>query len=485
MKRLIISELKKLWKGRKLWIGVVCIIILSIYASFQTYYSSQEDIASQANKVKNELGETVSVSDLIHDRDKIIHQYAGHWSKEKENKIIQDLNNKLEKYPRNQLDDQAMQEEYGKNYDKYLKKEESIGLSEKDIEEITNEIGKIPNYKELDNNILLDRIYTNDPYREYLSYIYTGAFTYHEGGEMDVFKEWNAYLISPTFESIKEDNWEYSHIVQNKNLSEKQQQVYQDYLIQQVNQLPQTYDSGLPNEYLLSTLSQAVILPLFIIMILLANVFSIERECKTDQIIYPTQATQHKITIAKLLSGYISAIGIMLIPIVIVCILSMFIFPIHDLNVMVTFLTLNSIDVLIPTTYLILFKNAILLVLMSAISIATLTMLLSYFTKQKFIVIIVIFVFMVMGYITPFINIPVSLYSLLTSSHPLYMSSYQCYFALQSVLFGNPLSTNIPYLFTDSMIIPIRWLVIGTWSLFTVLTFIFLSKHSKKTNLTL
>lgn len=484
MKRLIISELKKLWKGRKLWIGVVCIIILSIYASFQTYYSSQEDIASQANKVKNELGETVSVSDLIHDRDKIIHQYAGHWSQEKENQIIQDLNNKLEKYPRNQLDDQVMQEEYGKNYDKYLKKEESIGLSEKDIEEITNEIGKIPNYKELDNNILLDRIYTNDPYREYLSYIYTGTFTYHESGEKDVFKEWNTYLLSPTIESIKEDNWEYSYIVQNKHLSEKQKQVYKDYFIQKVNELPQTFDSGLPNEYLLQTLSLVVIFPLFIIMILLANVFSIERECKTDQIIYPTQATQYKITIAKLLSGYISAIGIMLIPIVIVCILSMFIFPIHDLNVMVTFLTLNSIDVLIPTTYLILFKNAILLVLMSAISIATLTMLLSYFTKRKFIVIIVMFVFMAIGYITPFINIPISLSSLLTFSHPLYMSSCQCYFTLQSNLLGIPLGGEIPYLFTDLIVIPIRWLVIGGWSLFAIFIFIVLSIHSKKRNLT-
>lgn len=483
MKRLIISELKKLWKGRKIWIGIVCIIILSLYVSFQTYYSSPEDIAPHDNKVKNELGETVSASDLIRDRDLIIHQYAGNWSKEKENQIIQDLNIKLEKYPRNQLDDEAMQKEYGKNYAEYLKKEETIGLTEKDIEEITDEIGKTPNYKELDNIILLDRIYTNDPYREYLSYIYTGAFTYHTGDEMDVFKEWNTYLISPTFSHVKEDNWEYTQITHNKKLSTNQQQVYKDYLMQQVNELPQTYDSGLPNEYLLQTLSQVVVIPLFIIMILLANTFSIEREFKTDQIIYPTKATQHKITISKLLSGYISAIGIILLPIVIVFILSMFIFPIHDLNVMVTFLTLNSIDVLIPTTYLTLFINMVLLALVSAISVASLTMMLSYFTKRKFIVIIIMFVYMAIGFMTSFIYVQEIWYSLFTFSHPLYMTAYQCYFALQSNLFGIPLGGEIPYLFTDSIVIPIRWIVVEGWSLFTIFTFIVLSMHSKKRNL--
>lgn len=199
MKRLIISESKKLWKGRKIWISVVGIVLLSVYMCFQVYYSHDE-LQPILYSLKNEQGKIIDVMDLIRDRDQIIHQYAGIWNQEKENLIIKDLKERLAQYPRNQLDNQAMENEYGPNYMMYLKKEETVGLNEADIEQITNEIGKVPNYLGEGENILLRRIYTNDSYRQYLSYIYTGNFMFHENFDENIFDEWNTYLISPTVE---------------------------------------------------------------------------------------------------------------------------------------------------------------------------------------------------------------------------------------------------------------------------------------------
>lgn len=303
---------------------------------------------------------------------------------------------------------------------------------------------------------------------------------FHENFDENIFDEWNTYLISPTVEKVKEENWEYESVSQNLNLSITQRNIYQDYLMDQIKQLPKQYDSGLPNQYMLAALSEVLLLPLFVVIILLANIFSIEKEQKTDQIIYPTSASQRKITIAKLLSGYFFAIGLMLLPILIVYMFSTIVFPIHCWDLLVTLLDFKSIDLLIPTTYLTLLINAILLSLISTIAIATLTMFLSYFMKNRFVVIVMMFVFMLVGMVTSVIYIQADWFHIFSFSHPFCMVLYQSYFSQTSMLWGMPIDFGVPYLFNETMVIPVRWIVMGGWVILSLFLSSWIYINSRK-----
>lgn len=475
MKRLIKSEFYKIGKGRKLWVFVLITCLLTLFLCFRNYYGN-DSFKEMGYEFKDLNGESISDFTMMKKADQVLHQYAGEWNHKIEDKIISDLNKELQKYPRDQLDTKKMQEEYGKDWKLYIEKEETVGLTNEDIQSLEQELGYSPNITDENGKRELFKFYSNDPQREYLSYLYTGELYSHKYSKIEnnVFREWNAYLLNPTLENVKKESFNIGSMYTNEKFNSKQIKVFDDYVMEEVSNLNKVFDSGIPNQLLLSTLSHVYILPLFVIMILLSNLFSIEKECHTDQIIYPTATSKHKITIAKLISGYLFAGGLMLLQFVIVYLFSLIVFPVHSWDLIVTsnFISVNPI---VPTTYLTLLIYAIVLPIFAALSISTLTMLLSYIFEKKFVVIIILFVFMAMGYFMSILNIESIWNIMFRFFHPLNMSMFDLYFAEGYIyVIGNP------YLVSESMVFAMRWLVMGGGSLFIIFISFILSKCSYK-----
>lgn len=470
MKRLIIAEFKKIWIGRKTYLLVIAACLMTLFLCFESYYKFD----TMGHEYKNASGKTVEGLELLKARDDMMHQYAGTWSQEKQEQIFKDLDLALKEYPRDQIDVKAMQDEYGKDWAVYLEKEKTVGLTQEDIDDICRQTGHDVSYRKDDNHISLEIIYTNDSQREYLSYLYTGFPSYHKGyHDRDYFSEWNAHLLNPTLSDVKASNYLFDSACSHMELQPQEVKVFEEYLMSEVSTLPKYFDSGLPNQALLNTFSYTFILPLLIVMIVLSNVFSIEKQYQTDQLIYPTVLSRHKITLAKFISGYSFAILMMLLQMIIVYLFSIIVFSAHSWNIMITSYDFYTLSPIVPATYLTMLIYVIVLSLFAAIAISTLTMFLSYLFEKKFVTIIIMFVFIAIGYIACILNSRNIIYLLFMYLHPLNMCMPHLYF-LEGLMYN----IGTPYFVSESLVLPMRWVAIGGWSIMILVINIILYRHS-------
>ena len=481
MIRLIKSEFQKLLKGKFIRLFILISILVSIGICYKVYYGS-DNYKDVGYNLTNLEGKQLSDLEFCKAKDAVMHSYSGEWSQAKQKQIIQDLKNELKKYPRDQIDEKAMTKAYGKNWKYYLEKQKKTGLSQKDIQEITNEIGQSPEYlTQEDDTIELETIYTNDSKREYLSELYTHNKHIHQSIDNNIdtshliSSEWNAYLLNPQLKNVWEVNYLASTLTQNEKLTKEETTTFQKYLMSEVESLPHQFESGLPNQFMLRALSMVYILPIFVIMIALANIFAIEREYQMDQIIYPTQSNRHRITIAKLITGYLFSIGLIILQLIIVYLFGSLAFPIHGWNFLVTSIDFFSVIPIIPTTYLTLLIYAIVLPLFGAIAMATLSMGLSYVLKKKFIVIIPLFILVIVGMFCQMIYIPSFMKTFFEFCLPINMIQFYNYF-----LENNILGIGSPYIISEAFVIPMRWIVIGLWGFITILVINIIYKQSYK-----
>lgn len=445
MRRLIIEEYKKLLKKKSVLVLTVLTMICTLGICYKQYF--QYDTKQETGTLYNLEGEKVEKLELLKIRDQIMHQYAGVWNQEREAKIYHDLQVELKKYPRDQLDEKAMKKSFGKDWKKYLEKEKNKTLTEKELNDLINQ-GYYREWTILeDGTIELTKSYTNDAKRSYLSFIYTGVYNYHENYERDCFRAWNELL--------------------NNEKS-----------------LPTHFDSNLPNTRMLESLSFVYILPIFVIMIALANIFTIENECHTDQIIYPTKLNKRKITIAKLFVGYSLSIGLVWLQFIMVFIFGMIVFPVHSWNMVVIRMNFDVLLPLIPTTYFTLLMYAILIPTFAAIAIATFTMSLSYTLQRKFNVIIILFVYMIIGLILSQLGIGNLshathmndwMYYFIQQLHPISMSMYHLYFDE-----GLWYHIGSPLVHINGLVIEMKNVVIIVWGAISVLVSIVITRLSKK-----
>lgn len=181
-----------------------------------------------------------------------------------------------------------------------------------------------------------------------------------------------------------------------RDISKEKQQAMIDYYISHSKNIPDEFDSTIPNNLLLDALENILVLPLFIVAIILANMFGIERQTKMEDIIFTTATTKKKITLVKMIVGILISLIVVFMQIAICMIASYIFLPVHSWNLMVMPMAGTAIGY-VPFTYQTILIQSFLFIVISCISIAIITMLLSYLMPNRFIVVVIMIVFLILS----------------------------------------------------------------------------------------
>lgn len=254
-------------------------------------------------------------------------------------------------------------------------------------------------------------------------------------------------------------------VLKMHGLSDKEIQMLYGYLETQVQDLPTTFDSSLPNEMLISTLSSTLWIGIIVIMIILANTFSMEKKYNMEQIINTTKKGKLKITIAKVITCLLFSVGMMSMIILSCFIVSWMLLPVRtwDMIMIGRYIQTSAF------TYRYLFTYMFMLAIMAALATGVLTMFLSYITKNRFVVIIGMFLFMVAGF-------PLSqsqaLPDIVLAVLPYNMTNFTGYFSVPHF--------NFPYAFINDQVIPLRDVALMVWPIICMFICVVIIVHSRK-----
>ncbi len=472
MKRLIKSELVKLLKSRTHLILIILLTLSTViltYLSFKDYGRLYDDLKYYENFSGDKI-DSISAAKIV---DETLHQYAGKWSENTYQQIKKDYLQLVSKYPRQIINDEAMKKVYGDNYKTIMDKSLAGELTEDEFEHYMSTVDASRGYSlygDEEGHCHIQLYYNEDGIYHLLSLIYTSPYFVEENDASQTFDtvwEENDYIFKHGEQLVK-DNYSYEN-------SNSQQLILQDYLISQVHKLPQTFDSVVPNNLFLKALRNILWAPLFVVIILLANVFGIEKQYKMDEIIYPTSSSKHQITIAKLITGTCLGIGIVWLQLLVCFLVSSFILPIHTWNIVIINMASSFFidwgQMYIPYTYLTVVVFCFLLTTVGSFAISLITLGISYLTKSRFIVVIVMTVFIVLSW---FIKRMTFIPTLLKTFMPFNMLSFLDYF------YGYTAEQGYPYFIFHNSVIPYRTIVIVGWSLIGILIVWMLIRQARK-----
>ncbi|MEG0365773.1 MAG: hypothetical protein RR585_02995, partial [Coprobacillus sp.] len=438
--RLIKSEIKKIFKIK---MNIILLLIAILGTGFFVGLKYYE--YSLMEPVKNQQGEYVDSVSLLKYMDNTRHQYAGEWTLEKADKYQKDFELLIDKYQGEvKIDKARMIEYYGSHY------QELIDLFH--AKELTNQkfLDYIKEYNleeriSLDlNDMNLNDLFDLSIYYERNEIVAGLKLAYLNGwsGELssEIIDNVNNLLIEKKSDSVLDE----LEISVNDEITKEQIKQMADYLKINIDSLPKTFDSTIPNDVLISGLDSCLWIPIICIIIILANIFGIEKQYDMEQIIFPTKASSFKITISKIITSMLVSFSVMLITIIVCILIGYIILPVHTWDMaMYSFEGSNLFK--IAFTYKTLIIYAVVLSLMSALASSCIILALSYLTKNRFIVIVVMLLYI--G-VSIFLNIT----GYLRMMHPYNMTHIMEYFY------------NInAYTFIYNKVVPYRNIILLIW----------------------
>lgn len=472
MKHLIKSELYKLFKSK---FHMILIILLTISTIVLTYMS-HKDYGKLYNDFKyyeNFAGEKINSISAAKIVDETLHQYKGEWSDETYQRMEEDYLDLISKYPRLVIDEEAMIKVYGVDYQTIMNKSLAGNLTESDIQDY---MSKSDTFRggyysaDRDGYYHIELYYNEDGVHNLISLIYSSPYMVgdREGSE-EFHSTWNGYD-----QIFKDGKSIIKNIASYRSMS-SQDLLIQDYLISKAENLPQTFDSVVPNNLLINSLQRILLVPLFVVVILLANIFGIEKQNGMEEIIYPTVSSKYKITISKLIVGTCVDVGVVWLQILVCFVVSYIILPVHTWNMIITTMASSHVaengQAYIPFTYLTLVLFGFILVTIGSFIISLITLLISYIKKSRFIVVIIMSVLLALSW---FIKDIASIPMLIKGLMPFNMLSFLDYF------YGYANQSVYPYLVLGNIVIPLRVMAIILWGLFGLVAVWWLVKHSRK-----
>lgn len=472
MKRLIKGELYKLFKSK---FHIILIILLTISTIVLTYMS-HKDYGKLYNDFKyyeNFAGEKINSISAAKIVDETLHQYKGEWSDETYQRMEEDYLDLISKYPRLVIDEEAMIKVYGVDYQTIMNKSLAGNLTESDIQDY---MSKSDTFRggyysaDRDGYYHIELYYNEDGVHNLISLIYSSPYMVgdREGSE-EFHSTWNGYD-----QIFKDGKSIIKNIASYRSMS-SQDLLIQDYLISKAENLPQTFDSAISNNLLINSLQRILLVPLFVVVILLANIFGIEKQNGMEEIIYPSVSAKYKITIAKVITGTCVGVGIVWLQILVCFIVSYILLPVHTWNMTITTMANSSLtgynSIYIPFTYLTVILYSFILITIGTFLTSLITLLVSYIKKSRFVVVIVMSVMIVLSW---FIKDIASIPTLIKGLMPFNMLSFLDYF------YGYVIYSASPYLVLGNIVIPLRILVIVISILFIFIALRMLVKHSRK-----
>lgn len=471
MKRLIKGELYKLFKSK---LHIILIILLTISTIVLTYISHKVygKLYNDFKYYENFAGEKINSISAVKIVDETLHQYKGEWSDETYQKMEEDYLDLISKYPRLVIDEEVMIKAYGKDYQTIMNKSLAGNLTESDIQDY---MAKSDTFRgsysaNEDGYYHIELYYNEDGVHNLISLIYSSPYMVGDNEPSEEFYyTWNFY------DQIYKDGKSIIEGVNDYRSMSSSDLLIQDYLMSKAENLPQTFDSAISNNLLINSLQRILLVPLFVVVILLANIFGIEKQNGMEEIIYPTVSSKYKITISKLIVGTCVGVGVVWLQILVCFVVSYIILPVHTWNMIITTMASSHVaengQAYIPFTYLTLVLFGFILVTIGSFIISLITLLISYIKKSRFIVVIIMSVLLALSW---FIKDIASIPMLIKGLMPFNMLSFLDYF------YGYANQSVYPYLVLGNIVIPLRVMAIILWGLFGLVAVWWLVKHSRK-----
>lgn len=471
MKRLIKSELYKLFKSK---FHIILIILLTISTIVLTYMSHKEygKLYDDFKYYENFAGEKINSISAAKIVDETLHQYKGEWSDETYQKMEEDYLDLISKYPRLVIDEEVMIKAYGKDYQTIMNKSLAGNLTESDIQDY---MAKSDTFRgsysaNEDGYYHIELYYNEDGVHNLISLIYSSPYMMGDNEPSEEFYyTWNFY------DQIYKDGKSIIEGVNDYRSMSSSDLLIQDYLMSKAENLPQTFDSAISNNLLINSLQRILLVPLFVVVILLANIFGIEKQNGMEEIIYPSVSAKYKITIAKVITGTCVGVSIVWLQILVCFIVSYILLPVHTWNMTITTMANSSLtgynSIYIPFTYLTVILYSFILITIGTFLTSLITLLVSYVKKSRFVVVIVMSVLIVLSW---FIKDIAGIPTLIKGLMPFNMLSFLDYF------YGYVSYSTYPYLVLGNIVIPLRILVIVISILFIFIALRMLVKHSRK-----
>lgn len=453
--KLIISEFKKIFKI-KMNVILLIIAIFGTSAFVAIKYYDFMSIFEDEDVAQNEQGEVINGIDYLKYIDTIRHKYADEWSEEKANKMLKDFNQLMEKYSTDEIDELVMEMQYGFYYKDILEPMLNNELTHKQYHEykLANGMEDSDYEEELADEVIELEIYRKqNPIKQAIQSAYGNPYLYadYPTGELSpMIENLNSLLIEKKVFINKDELLE-------KGVSPNNTKLLEEYINTKAQSIPSYYDSTVSNDILIHSFTQYLWIPLVCIMIILANTFGIERQYRVDQIIHPTKTGIFKIAVSKIIMGTVLSFVTMFLAIALSYLAGNIIIPFHEWNI-------ASFDfrIIVPDRSLIfnfkdILMNAIMLSLSASLAITSITLGLSYILKNKFAVIIILFLFIATGIFFQDSNF----YHFV---HPYTMLNIRAY----DYLYG------LPFLFLNGKVTSYIIIAIVFWITITVIIYIFI-----------
>lgn len=459
--RLIKSEIKKIFKIKmNIVLLIIAILGTSGFVGLKYFeYSSYMPL-------QNQQGENIENISLLRYADNIRHQYTGEWTLEKSKQYNKDYQELIKKYKANsKINEQEMESHYGKDYQYLLDKYNNNDLTTKDYFEYVekNDLWKFTDdsFYEGDMNSLdlwdLIIYYQADELIDGIKTAYIDGYGRSDRKSIEVYiKMVNDLLIDKNLNIDSKEGFEEYNISNGFYITDFVDDV-KVYLEEQAKSLPNTFDSTIPNQMIIDAMDNTLWISFICIIIILANTFGIERQYNMEQIIYPTKASVFRVTIAKIVTGTLISFVIMVLTMLSCLLVSYVLLPVHTWNIAI----IGGDGIKIAYTYLDILIYTFALGIMCSFATACLSLVLSFIIKNRFAVIITMFIYF--GSII-FLNIQ-GIYRLM---HPYIMlHSYEYFSRFES------------FTYIGDKITPYRDIVLVGWLIIITITFVAMILRSK------
>ena len=442
MKQLIVSEIKKLYKNRLNQVLLCLTVLVTIGLTVFLYYGNSEFIMEYESNYQDFKGHTLSNIDAYRYKDQLLSQYEGEWDEEKLKQIEQESLALMEKYPI-PIDEEQMKEEYGNSYKELVKKSKENILTLQELKETLK---------------AEEKTLENISYKEENGYV---KIYIHYATERDGISPTETYL-----RTLHGDGYAYLQFYGFDNEYPRG--------VEQFHELGySSFSSPIPHNIFIKVFNKISLPILIFLMIMLANIYGIEKQNNMEQIIYATKLTKKRILQSKFIAGIIFSACVGLSALIICFIVGNIILPVHSFQMPVMDLGSN---IVIGQYEAHLEYWQLYLILMSVymtglIAMSIVSMLVSYVFKAQFKVIIIL---MLTLFMTIFLQgttfyFPFIIRSLLPQS--------MCYSHMLAYVFGTYTTGELPFVFGN---VPLWIFVIGVWLVIMVAVYFFISRCGKK-----
>lgn len=393
MMRLVKAECKKILRSK---FNIFMILILFSYTGYQAYseyqFKFQNTVAQEWIMKTTEGKDLNNGADYFMYADKILHQYEGKASPKLYEKFMSDYEKILEAYPLKDYDVDYMISLYGTEYEKFMQDCVNGKYSEQKRIEYLENVQKqsyfFKFYKDDDNDNLIYPMvfYENDHVRLLYQNIYknTMEYNYYLKPAKDIpdLGNFKAYCLASNAEIMK-----------GLDLSDPLNKTMKEHFVNQEQN--QHFDSVVGNNLFVNALGCIDFVTLLMIALILSNTFAMENYYKTDQILIPSETAMKKLSLAKLLAGILVSVGILLLEYLMIYMFTMIYVPLRDLNMETISMAGTSVKSITNGifTYKEIIGTGLFLNLLAVISTASITMLASFISKNRFITIILLITF--------------------------------------------------------------------------------------------